>query len=301
MTFELDNLRERLLFVDILKVIGISLVTYHHVSQYYPFLARYALNVNLWNMYEFDWGKVGVLIFLFASGVALAVTHLDISSFKEVKEFYGKRLLRIFPAYYVAIVFSIVAEPNILHQSFAAADYVKMLFGMQALGAHTIWDIYGKVNGPFWFLTPLILLYLVFPLLAYAIKNRPHHSILVIFAVNEVCLFIFSKSTVFFGANWWFPLCLIFYFSFGIYIVRLGLFPKIVSKNVVIVYLSNISFYMYLINEPLYVNLGNYLPFFLVALMICSSLLYRFDMSIIAFISRVKAKIAIDIHLVRDG
>jgi peptidoglycan/LPS O-acetylase OafA/YrhL len=230
-------------------------------------------------MYQFDWGKVGVVLFLFVSGISLANSNLYIDSWKKVKEFYRKRLLRIYPVYYISIIFSIIIQPNILQKTFTPMDYIKTVLGMQALGARTEADIYGKINGPLWFLTPLIFLYILFPLLAYAIRKRPHISIIVIFAINQVSLYLFSISNVFFGANWWFPLCVVFEFSLGIYLIRLGVYPKMVSRNKVIIYLANISYYLYLMNAPLLV-LGDYPLVYVASLLIMGSIFYGFDYSI---------------------
>ena len=280
LNLEKKALKTRLALIDFLRILGIILVTFQHISSHNPLLySQYTISFNIWNMYQFDWGKVGVVLFLFASGLALANSNLKIDSWKEVKEFYRKRLLRIYPAYYLSIILSILLEPNILQKTFNALDIIKMALGMQALGARTEADIYGKINGPLWFLTPLILLYTLFPLLAYAIRKRPHVSITAIFAINQVCLYIFSLSNVFFGANWWFPLCVIFEFSLGIYLIRLGVYPKTVIKNNVIIYLSNISFYIYLVNAPLLI-LGDCPLVFVTSLLIIGSIFYRFDYSI---------------------
>ena len=273
-------LRTRLAFIDFLRIIAIGLVTFQHISSNNPLLYnRYKIDFNLWNMYQFDWGKVAVVLFLFVSGFSLANSNLHIDSWKKVKEFYRKRLLRIYPAYYISIIFSIIIQPNILQKTFTPMDYIKTALGMQALGARTEADIYGKINGPLWFLTPLIFLYILFPLLAYAIRKRPHISITAIFAINQVSLYLFSISNVFFGANWWFPLCVVFEFSLGIYLIRLGVYPKMVSRNKVIIYLSNISFYIFLMNAPLLV-LGDCPLVFVTGLLIIGSIFYGFDYSI---------------------
>jgi peptidoglycan/LPS O-acetylase OafA/YrhL len=238
-------------------------------------------------MYQLDWGKIGVVLFLFASGLSLAYSNLDIDSWKKVKEFYQKRLLRIYPAYYLSLIFSIIIQPAILLQTFTPLDYIKTLLGMQALGATTQADIYGKINGPLWFLTPLILLYLMFPLLAYTIKKHPHISIITIFAINQVSLYLFSISNIFFGANWWFPLCVIFEFSLGIYLIRIGTYPKLVNKNKVITYLSKTSFYLYLVNAPLLILADSPL-IFVASLLIAGSIFYKNDQLIKNYFRRHK-------------
>ena len=267
----------RLVFLDWLRILAIVLISFEHLSTHIPVLHdKYNIDFNLWNMYQFDWGHVGIVIFLFVSGFSLALSNTDIDSRKKIKEFYMKRILRIYPAYYLALFFSIIIQPNIIQKTFTLADYVKTGLAFQALGARTEADIYGKINGPLWFLTPLILLYIMFPLLSYVIKRHAHMSIVTIFAINQASLYFFSIQTFFFGANWWFPLCVVFPFSLGIYLMRIGVYPKITGKNKAIIYLSNITFFIYLINAPLLV-LGDYPILFALGLLTFGSVLYEFD------------------------
>lgn len=279
--------KDRLLFIDILRIVGISLITFHHISPYYPELMKYYLSFNVWNMYIVSYAEIGIWIFLFASGLSLACNHLNIDTRAKIKEFYTKRLLRIYPAYYTAIIVTVVAEPDILQRNFSVIDYIKMATGLQALGAKTVWDILGKVNGPFWFLTPLIFLYLMYPLLSYAMRKHPHISMIAIFAIAEASIYVMSQTTVFFEGISWFPLCRLFEFSLGIYLFRIGLYSKMISKNSVIIYLSSISFYAYLINEPMHFNLGKYPIMFTVGLLVVSTMLYKFDNSLKSAITAV--------------
>ena len=101
-------------------------------------------------------------------------------------------------------------------------------------------------------------------------------SIVAIFAINQASLYFFSIQTFFFGANWWFPLCVVFEFSLGIYLMTIGVYPKITGKNKTVIYLSNITFFIYLINAPLLV-VGDYPLLFVLALLTFGSVLYEFD------------------------
>src|SRR5271157_1084047 len=125
----------RLLFIDLLRIAGISLVLGEHIvsSGLYPFLMKYYLSISLYgNMVYITYGRIGVAIFLFASGCSLANSNSEIRTFKDIKEFYSKRLLRIYPAYWTAILFSIMMEPYILLRSFSCLEIFKYLIGFQA-------------------------------------------------------------------------------------------------------------------------------------------------------------------------
>lgn len=271
---------KRLAFLDLLRIIAISLVTFQHISSHDPLMFDiYKIDFNFRNMYQFDWGHVGVVLFLFVSGFSLAITNLNIDSWKKIKEFYTKRILRIYPAYYVALLFSIILDPTVLQKTYTTLDYIKLTFGMQAMGATTEAEIYGNINGPLWFLTPLILLYLMFPIIAYAIKKHPHKSIFILFIINQVSLYLFSVQNVVFGANWWFPLCVVFIFGLGVYLFKVGVYPKTEIKNRPIIFLSKISFFVYLVNAPLLILADNTIIFVL-ALLVTGATLYFIDCKI---------------------
>lgn len=69
---------------------------------------------------------------------------------------------------------------------------------------------------------------------------------------------------------------MIFEFSLGIYLIGLGWYPKTANKNKVIIYLSNITHFLFLVNVPLLV-LGYYPLEFTVGLLVVGSMLYEFD------------------------
>jgi peptidoglycan/LPS O-acetylase OafA/YrhL len=86
-----------------------------------------------------------------------------------------------------------------------------------------------------------------------------------------------------YGSGWdWFPLCRIFNFGLGIYLLQTGLFPKAIS-NRSIAFLSTMSFYVYLVHFPImcttnYENIG--IVFFLIEIIVFSFLLYLLDNTI---------------------
>jgi peptidoglycan/LPS O-acetylase OafA/YrhL len=102
----------RLLFIDLLRIVGISLIIIHHLYYYggwtyFPWIyisfhypARAAFHIDL--------GSIGVWLFIFASGASLALSKYSFGSLKNVGKFYGNRLLRIYPIYWVAVYFQYI-------------------------------------------------------------------------------------------------------------------------------------------------------------------------------------------------
>jgi len=283
----------RLLFIDLLRIAGISLVLGEHIvsSGLYPFLMKYYLSISLYgNMVYITYGRIGVAIFLFASGCSLANSNSEIRTFKDIKEFYSKRLLRIYPAYWTAILFSIMMEPYILLRSFSCLEIFKYLIGFQAWGAKNGLEALGKINGPFWFLTPLLSLYIMYPLILYLIKKRPNLSLISFLVVSEISTYLLLHYYT--TEPSWSPLYWLFIFGFGMYVMKVSLYPKMKNNTKAIVFLSNMVFYVYLINEPLDFTILQYPILFFVALFVIASMFYAFDKQIHNLMSRNKPKLS---------
>jgi peptidoglycan/LPS O-acetylase OafA/YrhL len=197
--------------------------------EFVSFLLKYYLDISLYGgMLYVTYGRIGVAIFLFASGCSLAYTDSEIRTLEDIKNFYSKRLSRIYPAYWAAIIFSIMMEPWILQRSFSNIEIFKYIIGFQAWGARTGMEALGKINGPFWFLTPLLSLYLMYPLILYLIAKRPNLSILSFFVISFVSTYLMLRY--YSSESAWSPLYWLFVFGLGIYLMKMNWYPRIESK-----------------------------------------------------------------------
>jgi peptidoglycan/LPS O-acetylase OafA/YrhL len=271
--------KSRLLVIDVLKISGIILIVLQHewTTHVFSWLDQLYFSVNLWGVWQFEFGTIGVFLFLFASGLSLTYSHPQLVSWTDLKNFYKKRLLRIYPAYWIGgIGFVLCMYPWLLNQTFDWLDIAKIASGFQAFGALTAADHYGKLNGTLWFIGVIVTMYIAFPILLYIIKKHPHISIAGLFAVSFLSRYYLANYSPYFLPTNWFPLCSVFEFGLGIYLVTVGLVPRIVSNGLT-KYLSNISFYVFLINSPLLIRLQNQQEVFLVLLVILSTALWQFD------------------------
>lgn len=229
---DIENRKPRLLLIDILKILGISLVLLEHYfnQMYDPTIEGFYLHLDVSflnsTVYHVYYGPIGISIFLFASGLSLTFNYPQIDSWQALKTFYSKRVMRIYPAYYIAIVFAVVMNPSTLNIKFSFLDYFKLFTGLQSINAVTIQDFYGYVSGPFWFLTVVLMMYAMFPFLLYVIKKHPHVSISALFLISFVSRYYLGMDTTHFRLIDWFPLCRVFEFVLGIYFIRLGFFFK---------------------------------------------------------------------------
>jgi peptidoglycan/LPS O-acetylase OafA/YrhL len=129
--------KPRLLVIDVLKIAGIVLIVLQHewTTHAIPLLDQVYFSVNVWGVWQFEFGTIGVFLFLFASGLSLTYSHPQFSSWGDLKSFYGKRLLRIYPAYWIfGVGFFVCVFPQFLNQAFDWVDVVKIVSGFQAFG-----------------------------------------------------------------------------------------------------------------------------------------------------------------------
>jgi peptidoglycan/LPS O-acetylase OafA/YrhL len=102
-------------------------------------------------------GEVGVDIFLIVSGFTLARNSRDL----PFKDFLGRRLLRIFPAYWLALGSFLFLGAHFFNSQYSVANIVVHVLGLQgfALGQG---DFFSAINDSFWFISLILLMYVVF-------------------------------------------------------------------------------------------------------------------------------------------
>jgi peptidoglycan/LPS O-acetylase OafA/YrhL len=280
----------RLFFIDTLRIIGVICVLIHH-------LYGHALEVDLqWFLFFYvitppfyvDIGRIGVWLFIFASGASLALGHSSFGSLSDVGRFYGKRLLRIYPIYWTGVVFSIIFLGS-GKAALTLSDYVRNFAGFQIFFiTNADW---AKINGTYWFIGLIVVLYFLFPIVYLAIKRHPHVSLLSLFLMyvssSLIMHYVFPQYT---GGSDWFPLVHLFEFGLGIYMIQRGFYPKFNSVRI-LAFLGELSFYIYLVHSPLlsvifYIEYP--LTWYIALCLIFGCVFYSFDNTIQNLIKKVK-------------
>ncbi|MBT9777212.1 acyltransferase family protein [Clostridium sp. MCC353] len=175
---------------NICKGIAIILMIIHHI---FPNMEGYGLNVfGIWIMPQLAiLGKICVSIFLFLSGYGLFESYKKRSF--EIKKFYVKRLKTIYINYWmVFIIFTSIGwffYRNIflsfLQYPFSPLKNLIINF----LGIQYFYNGYMGYNPSWWFVSEILLLYLLFPLMKKMLENKKGTIILVIFALLFYSLF----------------------------------------------------------------------------------------------------------------
>lgn len=133
-----------------------------------------------------QYGFAGVEIFLFVSGLGL---YNSLESDKALGHFYKKRLLRIFPTYYIL---GIIASLLLFHD-----DIPSYLFRYTTIGFWTggiFWE---------WYIPSLVTLYLFVPIFKLLLDKSILY-IVILFLICIGCSFIFVESNYIDRAHFFF-------------------------------------------------------------------------------------------------
>lgn len=186
----------RIFEFDIVRVLAmIWVVTYHFGCEY-----SFGPNAPILNFFcitpNFDFGNVAVTIFLMLSG-ALLYRKYGNGNVGSLSSFYFKRAKAIYPAFWIvnlyvllAMVRHWVSEGN----PFFAGNPLKLLLTITGFDGYA--NLFGIKSYYFcgeWFVGAIVLLYLLFPLLAWAYRKNKI-ALLVILAICYGLQFVSPNS-----------------------------------------------------------------------------------------------------------
>ena len=177
--------KERLFYLDFVRAIAtISIVITHFNARYLylnpPMPQKAVITTTVANIYIGGWG---VSLFFIISGAALMYVYQEKC---ELKTFYKKRFLNIYPMFWIAYIaaFAYMFYVNKVAPG-GGAPKINLIFsilGFDGLLAENIPTFY--ILGE-WFLGAIILMYLLFPIIRKGILEKPAVTwgiILVIYA-----------------------------------------------------------------------------------------------------------------------
>lgn len=275
----------RLLIFDLLRIVAIFLVIIAHIGQKHSIsILNCACGVH--DFYFVSFGGIGVTIFLIVSGAALRLSNAQVISYKK---FIIKRLCRIYPAYWCSLIIILLGSAVKSHMpTLNPIDLILSATAMYAFAGE--WG--GPINSSSWFIGLIIILYMIYPFVAHIIRTHGHIALLSLLIVSIWSRWFFGQEIdPAIRVTEWFPLCRIFEFALGIFIVEKGIYPKALTNSKPIYLLSNLSFYLFLIHIPLLFVADNILVYIVLA-MLSSYSIYLFDNILIQ--PRLKAILNID-------
>lgn len=95
-----------------LRFIAAMMVLFPHIEQMKPFLGYH----NVLHIYPYETGKLGVVLFFVLSGFLityLLLTEEKLAGVINIKKFYIRRILRIWPLYFFIVLLAFFILPNI--------------------------------------------------------------------------------------------------------------------------------------------------------------------------------------------
>ena len=250
----------------------------NNTISYYPYGKSYDF---------FHFGYLGVEFFFIISGFVIAFTLTQTSGFVE---FWKKRFIRLFPSMLVCsviilVVFQCFDSGNLIPQSHSFTNFLISLTFISTQIANKILSYFNVsgdyINGSYWSLWPEIQFYFVASCLYFFnkknfIRNIAYFS-LVIFWLNLSALILFANisTTNTFHLSFNYQLIETYkklsitvfnYLYYSMYFLIGALFFQLYMKkrminSVVLIIVSALSLLIY----ERYINLNQFLPFYILA------------------------------------
>jgi len=106
----------------------------------------------------------------------------------------------------------------------------------------------GNLNPMGWFIGTIFYLYIIFPVLSKIVKEYHLWSLLIFLIISYISRFLLISYNLN-SLNLlprWLPICNLFEFGLGIYLIQNTIYPKNINNSQIIKNLSELSFYVFL-------------------------------------------------------
>ena len=156
--FKQDN-KKRRIDLDIIRITAILMIFVFHFYEAYGFTdSRFYIYKNG------GWGAVGTTMFYILSGYLLTLGSM--------KAFYKRRFLSIFPAFYIAFIMAYLFEAHLRGYFTFAGSLKKLMYTLLGIDGYVGYfgiSSYALVGE--WFTAIIIAIYIIYPLLRYALNH----------------------------------------------------------------------------------------------------------------------------------
>lgn len=247
----------RLAIFDWLRTIAISLVIGDHlirtiaVFKPTPWILMLTKSLGSPNFWWFNVGGIGVIVFLILSGMVLEYNYGG----KTIKylDFMFKRLKRLYLVYWLCLLLS---YPLLLGVGWGT-NLKSVFYDLSGLLLYTgqPWTDYFIPTA--FFIGLIVYLYLLFPLISKMMRRGPILTLAILFLVSIIARFYIGHSNFWFRGVDAFPLCRVFEFGLGVWLVQRS---KVIEffqwldakiKNKFIFWTSELSFPALLIHSTI--------------------------------------------------
>ncbi|OLO71325.1 acyltransferase family protein [Actinomyces oris] len=182
--------KPRIFYLDLIRALAALLIVLTHFNYHLrEHGGGYVLTFQPFGVYV---GALGVSLFLIISGAALTLTYRRPIN---LKRFYWKRFLNIYPMFWTAWVLGTLYYFLIFNgrppNAAPAKSFIFTLLGVDGLAAAFGWPTMYLLGE--WFLGFILLYYLVFPVLLWVIDRFPVATAVVILAAYAATVIVMQR------------------------------------------------------------------------------------------------------------
>ena len=182
--------KPRIFYLDLIRALAALLIVLTHFNYHLrEHGGGYVLTFQPFGVYV---GALGVSLFLIISGAALTLTYRRPIN---LKRFYWKRFLNIYPMFWTAWVLGTLYYFLIFNgrppNAAPAKSFIFTLLGVDGLAAAFGWPTMYLLGE--WFLGFILLYYLVFPVLLWVIDRFPVATAVVILAAYATTVIVMQR------------------------------------------------------------------------------------------------------------
>ena len=255
---EIDHKSEnRYILPDLIRITFFSFVVTSHIAGFLNHSIGGFFGIK--NFYWVTLGGIGVTFYIILSAFLLEIRYGNKKY--SYYQFIIKRIRRIYPIYWIALIISILITMGIGNADLVAAHFrYPTNIMMSITGTYAFFGLWGgPILGTSWFVGLIIVLYLCFPVLSRAISKYPVSTFLFMFLVSILSRIVTGTLDILPNRPLdWLITNRIFEFCLGIYLARRKVFVTVLKYNFgslrfrkIISHLSEMSFPAYLIHYPL--------------------------------------------------
>lgn len=201
--------KERIFYLDFIRALSVIMIVTFHFNCSLGTVGISGFNKIFANFTNGDWGATGVILFFIISGVVLMHSNKEKI---ELKKYYEKRFLRIYPMFWIAyttlFLYNFYCNKHIPYLN--NFKLIISYLGMDGYLSYLIPNFY--IIGE-WFLGAIILIYILFPVLRY-LSNRYPRTYIILLTILTILICFFNPFKIHPLRN--IVVC-IFSFSLGMY------------------------------------------------------------------------------------
>lgn len=185
------GIKERIFYLDFIRTAAVILILITHYNAAFifgmnpPMLSRCVITEYPFGIYV---GDLGVSLFLIISGAALMYVYGDKTGKFDLKTFYRKRFLSIYPMFWIAYIVAALPKLGLWrNMGFRIPDWKLLITfaGMDGYLSEYFSEFY--ILGE-WFLGFIIIFYLIFPLIRWLINKNEIVLWIIIMTAYILCL-----------------------------------------------------------------------------------------------------------------